>query len=271
MKVPGSHVIRQGDHRTGLALEVEGYEIRDCVHVVTTSGVEMWWVARWPVEGTVTSNVLKHGVGALNIDGCRLSWFGATPSQETWNAKGRSVGSLNIIDQARCMTDSYAAGHVQVPSGRWPPNLIFLHAEGCVRVGEKKVKGITGGSTVVRQAMPYEQTKGMYTSGRQQPEPVRHLDADGKETVPAYVCAPGCSVATLDEMSGVLTTGAMSASVQRGKLGGHGVYGSSDGSGVGQAVEASSGGASRFFPCFESKEELVEWISRLVGLQTGVE
>jgi hypothetical protein len=101
--------------------------------------------------------------------------------------------------------------------------------------------------------------------------PATYGGEDGKETVPEYKCVEGCPVATLDEMSGVLTTGAMSASVQRGKLGSHGVYGSSDGSGVGQAVEASSGGASRFFPCFESREELVEWISRLTGSQTGVE
>ena len=29
-------------------------------------------VARKPFKGTVANNVLKHGTGAINIDGCRL-------------------------------------------------------------------------------------------------------------------------------------------------------------------------------------------------------
>ena len=29
-------------------------------------------VARKPLEGTVAANVLAHGTGALNIDGCRV-------------------------------------------------------------------------------------------------------------------------------------------------------------------------------------------------------
>lgn len=33
---------------------------------------ETWWVFRKPLVGTVAENVLTHGVGALNIDGCRV-------------------------------------------------------------------------------------------------------------------------------------------------------------------------------------------------------
>jgi hypothetical protein len=267
VKVPGSHVVRQGGHRTGLALEVEGSEIRDCVHVVTVAGVELWWLARWPVEGTVTANVLKHGVGALNIDGCRIS-SGVDHAAKCASVVGltsnRSVNNYGEWTGER--TDSYNSG------GRWPPNLVFIHAEGCVRVGEREVKT---GTAYLQNKLVGAAGQGRYgdydASYLKDMPPATYGDAEGKETVPAYVCASGCPVAALDEMSGVLTTGAMRADVQRGKLGSHGVYGSSDGSGVGQAVEASSGGASRFFPCFESREEAVEWISRLVGHRTGVE
>jgi site-specific DNA-methyltransferase (adenine-specific) len=33
---------------------------------------EDWWLLRKPIEGTVANNVLTHGTGALNIDGCRV-------------------------------------------------------------------------------------------------------------------------------------------------------------------------------------------------------
>lgn len=35
---------------------------------------EHWILARKPLDGTVAANVLKHGTGALNIDGCRIAY-----------------------------------------------------------------------------------------------------------------------------------------------------------------------------------------------------
>lgn len=34
--------------------------------------IEDWWLFRKPLDGTIAENVLKHGVGALNVDGCRV-------------------------------------------------------------------------------------------------------------------------------------------------------------------------------------------------------
>lgn len=34
--------------------------------------MELWTLARKPLEGTVATNVLKHGTGSLNIDACRI-------------------------------------------------------------------------------------------------------------------------------------------------------------------------------------------------------
>lgn len=63
-------------------------------------------VARKPLsEPTVAKNVLKHGVGALNIDACRIS-----------------TGDM-------------------LQGGRWPPNLILQHKATCKRDGVKQVKG----------------------------------------------------------------------------------------------------------------------------------
>jgi DNA modification methylase len=69
-------------------------------------------VARKPLIGTVAENVLKHGTGALNIDGCRVeaevaTGWGGNPS------RGYSGG----LDQPN--------GSPRPVLGRWPSN--FIH------------------------------------------------------------------------------------------------------------------------------------------------
>jgi site-specific DNA-methyltransferase (adenine-specific) len=75
-------------------------------------------LARKPLNGTVANNVLTHGVGALNINGCRVDYNGEKPSgwfdeKERTNAGFKlTAGSSSII--------------TSVPStGRWPAN--FIH------------------------------------------------------------------------------------------------------------------------------------------------
>ena len=77
-------------------------------------------VARKPLIGTVADNVLKHGTGALNIDGCRIG-----TTVETWPAS-RSYGKGSPV----AMTST--SGEVQraqptgaAPAGRWPANVIL--------------------------------------------------------------------------------------------------------------------------------------------------
>lgn len=71
-------------------------------------------VARKPLVGTVAENVLAHGTGALNIDGCRVE--GAPPSvpQPAFSRDMRAgFGSSNGRN-----------GEMSQASGRWPANLI---------------------------------------------------------------------------------------------------------------------------------------------------
>jgi len=78
-------------------------------------------MARKPLDGTVAQNVLKHGVGGINIDGCRVE---AEPElaknwerNQSQSAKegGKSMnGGLDTIDLR-----SYT------PTGRFPAN--FIH------------------------------------------------------------------------------------------------------------------------------------------------
>jgi site-specific DNA-methyltransferase (adenine-specific) len=103
---PGGHAlvwaIPRTSHWTGMAWENAGWAPRDKVYHIFGSGfpkslniekqiedptlskqwegwgtslkpnAEEWWLFRKPIETTVAENVLKHGTGALNIDGCRI-------------------------------------------------------------------------------------------------------------------------------------------------------------------------------------------------------
>lgn len=76
-------------------------------------------VARKPLIGTVAENVLTHGTGAINVDGCRVGDFvNTTPS---------GVDRRNAaLAEAGYRPDAYQMGQT-TPSGaqgRWPANLI---------------------------------------------------------------------------------------------------------------------------------------------------
>lgn len=70
-------------------------------------------VARKPLVGTVAANVLEHGTGALNIDGCRVPAEKATG----WGGGGSALyeGGLSREGGEARMQDA----------GRWPANLIL--------------------------------------------------------------------------------------------------------------------------------------------------
>jgi hypothetical protein len=73
-------------------------------------------VARKPLIGTVAENVLTHGTGALNIDGCRI----AAAVGDVASVKGtkRSGGILGTSSPR----DDYSEPHT---AGRWPANVIL--------------------------------------------------------------------------------------------------------------------------------------------------
>ena len=71
-------------------------------------------VARKPLCGTVAANVLEHGTGALNVDGCRVGDTVETwPKSQSYAPGQRQPGGIGATQ-----------GTGQAPSGRWPANLI---------------------------------------------------------------------------------------------------------------------------------------------------
>ena len=73
-------------------------------------------VARKPLEGTVAANVLAHGVGGLNIDGCRVG------TSDSLNGGAYAAAGTERDDGWGMQRGG--AGEYQQPTGRWPANLI---------------------------------------------------------------------------------------------------------------------------------------------------
>jgi len=148
-RVTGKHAA--GTHRgtSGFTVAGEGKERRDEAH---TPDAERWqgWgtalkpsfegivcatnpvpaaafepvvVARKPLAGTVAANVLEHGTGALNIDGCRIEHGGNIA-----NADGGGQGAgYEAHNKPARIYGKGLGGIVAEPhtSGRWPANVIL--------------------------------------------------------------------------------------------------------------------------------------------------
>lgn len=204
-------------------------------------------VARKPLDGTVAENVLRHGVGGLNIDGCRV---GGPPPNQCRGTGWASIDRTNAEQGYRpraYYSDQDGVDYQPHSAGRWPPNLVFTHHPDCRRVGTRRVRGITGGTG--------NHDGRVYGKRTNQGAPVHdYTDADGMETVEAWDCHPQCPVHALDEQSGERRTGGgnkrnTAPNAFRARI--HHRESHPDYSG-------ESGGASRFFPQFEWTYE--DWV-----------
>jgi hypothetical protein len=203
-------------------------------------------------EGTVAEQITATWTGAVNIGACRVDWGSNVPSQEEWNTKGSTgSGSPNIGQNTKGMRKAYADGAILVPSGRWPPNVVFVHGPGCQKTGTRRVKA------------SIERSRSSSTSIGKQTDSfvLGYADEDGLETIAAWECCPGCPVGLLDQQTGVLQSGGpldTERIVSPNKTYGRrpkelvGVYG------------RDVGGASRFFPQFADEGDLWGWLSALV-------
>lgn len=86
---------------------------------------EHWILIRKPIsEKTVAANVLKWGVGGINIDGCRIE---AKDHPGVHHAGSSASGSLNWNsgDKKDSSKEYY------IPKGRFPANLVLSHNPDC--------------------------------------------------------------------------------------------------------------------------------------------
>ena len=119
-------------------------------------GMEPVTVARKPLEGTVAANVLEHGTGALNIDGCRVPTPDGKPAWDYPNGAGGNAFKFSDAPNSH--------GAKSGPSGRWPANVVLDESQaaeldrqsgnrpGAVSNGSKTTEGMNGtGTFKIRQ------------------------------------------------------------------------------------------------------------------------
>jgi site-specific DNA-methyltransferase (adenine-specific) len=149
---PGGHLLAfagtRTQHRMAVNIEDAGWEIRDCVMWVYGSGFpkshnlkDEWagwgtalkpaWepviVARKPFKGTVASNVLEHGTGAINVDGCSVA-------RQADDRSGWSQTGSKASDNRAMSGGNYARDPKPDRGGRWPANLIHDGSEEVVEL-----------------------------------------------------------------------------------------------------------------------------------------
>ena len=150
---PGGHLLAfagtRTQHRMATRIEDAGFEIRDMIAWVFSSGfpkshnvgkkidqtvgaedssekfrgfgtalkpaLEPITLARKPFTGTVAQNVMTHGTGAINIDGCRVG-----------------TGEDRACPSESGLTAIWGAASKRIPrptGARWPANFILSYPE----------------------------------------------------------------------------------------------------------------------------------------------
>ena len=115
---------------------------------------ELICLARKPLsEKTVAANVLKHGTGALNIDGCRIPISEGKPVFTHYKEGERSRSSYDTGGGNRTGETSY--------EGRWPANVIHDGSDEVVGMFPQTAPGKSGGGAGWQ--------KGGYVGGKYEP------------------------------------------------------------------------------------------------------
>ncbi len=103
-------------------------------------------VARKPFKGTVANNVLEHGTGAINIDGCRVATDERIASHYmAGGGAGHTTGKFNDLYQS-----GDAGDHNLQEKGRWPANLIHDGTDEVTQLFPHSIS--TGGSGIASKS-----------------------------------------------------------------------------------------------------------------------
>ena len=104
-------------------------------------------MARKPLEGTVAANVLAHGTGGLNVDGCRVE---AVDGRPLIISHGDGFGSgEHVTAYGNGLSGSRHGGTTAI--GRWPANLIHDGSDEVVGLFPQTTGGSSGPRVATRE------------------------------------------------------------------------------------------------------------------------
>ena len=167
------------------------------------SAVRAVTLSRRPLsEANVAANVLAHGVGCVNVDGCRVASGGEHMVRGVVSRATAPAGDTRQGASLGWWEPGNSFVPTNHPGGRWPANLVLAHLQGCERLGSRKVKAtsIHGTSTAVRRSGVHSEAGGHQTVGALMPVS-GYADEEGMEEVASWACVRGCPVADLDDQS----------------------------------------------------------------------
>lgn len=172
--------------KTGSWIKDNGREYVPTVTAAATEAAAQWdgWgtalkpahepicVARKPLIGTVAANVLAHGTGALNIDGCRVGTEATTRSTlKVMSSRGACGDSYANQDHRYAdRSSSYPTGS---DAGRWPANFIHDGSDDVVALFPAQA----GASAPVLGTEPSSMTKSVFGQINRQASNAFHGDS----------------------------------------------------------------------------------------------
>jgi len=139
---------------------------------------------RKPLEESVAENILNHGCGGLNIDGCRVG------GEERDNKIATRVKGEGSQGSSYEMGSSVTLG--TTTQGRWPANFVLTHSDGCVLKGTKTIKENTATGTSKTTIFGYKGSR----------EITHHADENGEAKIADWACVDGCPIKEMDTQSG---------------------------------------------------------------------
>ena len=101
-------------------------------------------LARKPLIGTVAANVLAHGTGALNIDGCRIGFASDADERESKEKNRHSDFGTEAGGNAVYGDFTMVAPRNYDAAGRWPANVMHDGSDEVVELFPSDVSGRVG-------------------------------------------------------------------------------------------------------------------------------
>lgn len=216
-------------------------------------------VARKPLQGSIASNIVRFGTGAINIADSMVR--GAAEAEEG----GRWPSNVLISHAGPTLCETcFGSGRLSQVEPLWQDNASEFvdmqtvevdcpHCEGkgafpgCQKVGTQRIKNPSGSVKGTEPSHTGDANSNCYGEYGRVPF-AKHGDADGYETIDVWACVPGCPCLILDAQSGYTKTKRIEKPSQAAR--GETFQGTFQ-TNRGARGHTDEGGASRFFQTFE--------------------
>ena len=225
-------------------LEDDGWELRDSIKVILQNTSLHATLFRKPFKGTVANNTLENGCGGINIDATRITHKDPDIIRKTFDSP---LGMFTNPNR-KC-----ERGAGPSPEGRFPANLLLECT--CEEVIEGKSEGVVINNTN-SQSINDTIYKLGHSKGEQE-APRAYKDTGATHT------DSKCPCKKLDNQSGITKALKTKKSDNRVENNNQ-VFGKGLGLHNPENSHKDSGGASRFFFSFKSRDELKEYLTTMI-------